>query len=75
SYRLSTRLASFGDYSETGFFGHAVYECPSASDEERRLINTLADFAFFAGVGAKTTMGMGQCRRLALTRSNAPDRG
>jgi CRISPR/Cas system endoribonuclease Cas6 (RAMP superfamily) len=26
-------------------------------------LNALADLAFYAGVGMKTTMGMGQCRR------------
>ena len=26
--------------------------------------NVLADFAFYAGAGQKTTMGMGQCRRI-----------
>ena len=28
------------------------------------LINVLADFAIFAGVGAGTTMGLGQCRKM-----------
>lgn len=75
TYRLSTRPLGFGSYSETGFCGQATYECLTASEEERRKLNLLADFAFFAGVGAKTTMGMGQCKRLALTRSHVPDRG
>lgn len=29
------------------------------------VINLLADFALFAGVGAGTSMGLGQCRRIA----------
>lgn len=43
-----------------------------------RQINTLADFAFFAGVGRKTPMGMGMVRRTfssnELTHSNAKSR-
>ncbi|MFZ5610979.1 MAG: CRISPR system precrRNA processing endoribonuclease RAMP protein Cas6 [Bacillota bacterium] len=29
--------------------------------EHARQVNLLAGFAFYAGVGQKTTMGMGQC--------------
>jgi len=29
-------------------------------------INTLSDFAFYAGVGRKTTMGMGIVRRISI---------
>ena len=31
-------------------------------------LNMLANFAFYAGVGQKTTMGMGQARRLPLRK-------
>jgi CRISPR/Cas system endoribonuclease Cas6 (RAMP superfamily) len=30
-----------------------------------RTLNLLADFAFYSGIGSKTTMGMGQARRTA----------
>ena len=64
SYRLATRLLDFGSYQELGFGGQATYGCSdNISAEYVKTLNTLADFAFYAGVGAKTTMGMGQCRR------------
>jgi CRISPR-associated endoribonuclease Cas6 len=31
-----------------------------------RAINVLADLAFYAGIGRKTTQGMGMARRLEL---------
>ena len=34
-------------------------------------INALADFALYAGVGRKTTMGMGMTRRLSITNSRS----
>jgi len=37
------------------------------------LINLLADFALFAGVGAGVTMGMGQARRIADRGSRIAD--
>ena len=64
NYRLATRLMDFGSYSELGFNGQATYECSDNIPVEHvKSLNALADFAFYAGVGAKTTMGMGQCRR------------
>jgi len=35
-----------------------------ADDWARRVLNALADLAFYCGVGMKTAMGMGQCRAL-----------
>jgi len=64
-YRLETRMVDFGSHKELGFVGHCGYEVvPKASEEVAKAINALASFAFYAGVGAKTTMGMGQCRRI-----------
>lgn len=62
SYRLSTRLVDFGAYQERGLVGTCHYElAPGADAALRKAIGALAGFAYFAGVGAKTTMGMGQC--------------
>lgn len=47
-----------------GFVGCAEFHVArSASAEERRALGALADFAFFAGVGRKTTHGMGLVRK------------
>ena len=64
-YKLNTRILHFNAYQETGFEGDCTFELPADSDEHTiKTINALADFAFYCGTGAKTTMGMGQTRRL-----------
>lgn len=64
-YSLRTELVEFGDYRLVGFSGEVSYRMPKdAGRNEQKAINCLADFVSFAGVGYKTTMGMGQCRRL-----------
>lgn len=68
--RLETRILEFKRAPQVGFVGRISYglmaedaDC-GQSDYARRALNALADFAFYAGVGMKTTMGMGQCRRM-----------
>lgn len=64
-YRLETRILDFVTYKEIGFEGVCSYTINSGVNKEAvRQINALADFAFYSGVGAKTTMGMGQTRRI-----------
>lgn len=64
-YNLETHMLNFNGYQETGFIGKASFELDKNTPSETvRLINGLADFAFFCGTGAKTTMGMGQTRRI-----------
>ncbi len=63
-YKLNTHILHFNSYQETGFEGECTFELPVDSDEDSlKAINALADFAFYCGTGAKTTMGMGQTRR------------
>ena len=64
---LETKMLHFGQYRQLGFVGRVTYRIMGAAEEDpawRQRLNALADFAFYAGVGYKTTMGMGQCRRL-----------
>jgi CRISPR-associated endoribonuclease Cas6 len=63
-YRLESRMWQFRRHPQPGFVGYCVYEAKGANSAQRRQLNTLADFAFYAGVGYKTTMGMGQCQRM-----------
>jgi CRISPR-associated endoribonuclease Cas6 len=64
-YKLESHILHFKNYQETGFAGECILEVdPRLSDEAVKAINTLANFAFFCGTGAKTTMGMGQTRRI-----------
>ena len=70
-HRLATRLVKFGSKEQhIGFVGTTDYrivpehsELPSSDFVQRvRLLAMLSQFAFFAGVGIRTTVGMGQTR-------------
>lgn len=74
-YRLRTRSLRlpYAREPEIGFVGQCVYRIrPRVKEADLllRVINLLADFAFYAGVGGKTAMGLGQTRRLALDRAS-----
>lgn len=57
-----------------GFTGRVVYHLPGASQEEARWLTALWRFAFFSGVGAKTTLGFGMSKPYAPLTVNAKDR-
>jgi CRISPR-associated endoribonuclease Cas6 len=61
---LETRMLHFSRSPQVGFVGQVTYGLMAADETVRCQLNALADFAFYAGVGMKTTMGMGQCRRV-----------
>lgn len=61
SYILKTRIMHFNNYKQVGFVGICKYGIKRQSEDiMARHVNMLAEFAFYAGVGYKTTMGMGQ---------------
>jgi len=65
SYDLHTELVQFSRYKIIGCKGRVDYELPKdASPDFLQVVNALADFASYSGVGVKTTMGMGQVQRL-----------
>lgn len=82
-YRLHTGAMGFGSYEELGFKGTCAYAMDRSEPQDvRQGVHALAAFSLFGGVGAKTTMGMGQCRRISDAgavpggaRSDAPQRG
>ncbi len=59
---LETRMQEFKHAPQVGFVGRVTYGLMGGDEYGRRACNALADFAFYAGVGMKTAMGMGQCR-------------
>jgi len=61
---LETQMLRFSRSPQVGFVGQVTYGLMADNDAARRQLNMLADFAFYAGVGMKRTMGMGQTRRL-----------
>lgn len=62
-YELRSQMLQFPKHKQVGFTGDCIYEC--AEDTKLApILEMLADFALYAGIGYKTTMGMGQARRL-----------
>jgi CRISPR-associated endoribonuclease Cas6 len=59
--KLSTRTLHYPKYTQKGFIGSCTYHLPEEEIAAGQL-TCLAAFARFAGVGYKTTMGMGQVR-------------
>lgn len=47
-----------------GGYGDVTFEALDKGSPYVSVLNLLADFAFYSGVGTKTTMGMGQARRI-----------
>ena len=63
-YDLETRSLPFKEGAvKIGMVGQVMFAATHYDRYWLSLINLLADFALFAGVGAGVTMGMGQCRR------------
>ena len=62
-YELRTVTLDYGRFPQKGFVGWVRYEFRAATERELRELHALADFAFYAGTGYKTAMGMGQTRR------------
>lgn len=64
-FNLRTRTIA-GHTPTAGALGRATYHLPGASEEQRRWLSALGRFAFYSGVGAKTTLGFGQVRPYTL---------
>ncbi|GIW36156.1 MAG: CRISPR-associated endoribonuclease Cas6 [Meiothermus sp.] len=50
------------DERGVGFVGRVVYHLPAAKPTEAQWMQALGRFAFYAGVGAKTSLGFGRVR-------------
>lgn len=61
-YELRTDVIRAGKFMLKGFMGWVEYDLKEASPEVAHTIEVLSRYALFAGVGKKTTQGMGQCR-------------
>jgi CRISPR-associated endoribonuclease Cas6 len=72
--RFSLRSAAyrFRDHVQVGVVGSCTYDIKGAlPDDTLRHLNALADAARFLGVGYRTTMGMGQARRITAEEHDA----
>ena len=63
AYKLQTRIIHFDKYKQVGFTGNCSFSIRKQRDDIlARVLFMLAEFAYYAGIGYKTTMGMGQVR-------------
>jgi len=69
---IATMMWSFPQYLQKGFVGTCTYQIQEEDEGIAANLTTLAAFARYAGIGYKTTMGMGQARALLL--ENPPTR-
>ena len=63
-YTLQTEIADFGEHRAAGWIGRATFNYFTRERALWRVLNVLADFAFYCGTGYKTTQGMGMTRRV-----------
>ncbi len=63
-YRLESAYYDAMGYQLKGFIGRVTYQLTGKDAISNAHLQTLADFAPYAGVGMKTTQGMGQVRRV-----------
>src|SRR5258708_3275034 len=57
---IATVMWRFPRYVQKGFIGTCTYQIQEEEDDIAASLTTLAAFARYAGIGYKTTMGMGQ---------------
>ncbi|MFB0566142.1 MAG: CRISPR-associated endoribonuclease Cas6 [Candidatus Aminicenantaceae bacterium] len=63
-FRLKTEHVHFSEQTIPGFMGKVWYELEEEfSKETKKALNALGNFAFYSGIGYKTSLGMGQVRR------------
>lgn len=65
-HELSTDKVAYIHHGQRGFQGSCTYRVPTGSAEAAQLL-CLAEFARYAGIGSKTTMGMGQARVVTIS--------
>ena len=63
--RWETRALRYKRNALVGGQGDVTFEALHDDPDMLRTWNMLAEFAFYCGLGRKTTIGLGQCRRLA----------
>jgi CRISPR-associated endoribonuclease Cas6 len=63
-YTLETQVVSYGGHQFNGFVGDCQFRVIDKNPTYCQAVNALAGFALFAGVGQKTTQGLGQTKRI-----------
>ena len=68
---LATHTLHYQKYAQKGFTGTCSYRIDGDPDGVQKL-TTLAEFAQYAGVGYRTTWGMGQTRLTNQEQGTSP---
>ncbi|HDS11804.1 MAG TPA: CRISPR-associated endoribonuclease Cas6 [Candidatus Wirthbacteria bacterium] len=63
---LQTRIFELKRGKQIGFTGTVYYQCLTQDRALTKYLQALASLAFYTGIGAKTTLGMGQAMLLNL---------
>lgn len=71
---LETRMLRFGRSPQVGYVGQVTYGLMAGDEAARCQLDALASLAFYTGVGLKTTMGMGQVRRVDGSENDGDQR-
>lgn len=67
SYNIKTEKIEFSNFSAVGFVGNITVNISNSVNEHLlKAINILSNFLIYSGVGYKSTMGMGICKKLNL---------
>lgn len=71
-YDMHTGMLDMGNFLLSGFIGFCIYEADKCLDQDERvLLMSLLGTVPYAGIGYKTTMGMGQAKCTIIADKNA----
>ena len=64
NFKMKSEVVHFGRATFIGGVGNCTYSIINHDPYWQQMVNGLSSFAFYAGTGIKTTMGLGQTRRI-----------
>ncbi len=70
-FEIKNRTVNVAGGVQNGLVGHVNFNTTSYDRYWMSLMQTLARFSYYSGVGVKTAMGMGQCRKVVEREKKA----
>ncbi|QRN84295.1 CRISPR-associated endoribonuclease Cas6 [Chloroflexota bacterium] len=64
NFKMKSDVIHYGEATFIGGVGNCTYSIVNRDSCWQQMINGLSSFAFYAGTGIKTTIGLGQTRRM-----------
>ncbi len=71
-FEIKSRAVTVAGGVQNGFYGKVSFKSKNYDRYWMSIMQTLARFSFYSGVGIKTAMGMGQCRRVVDQPKKVP---